>query len=192
MQTAGVNFSTLAAHEEIVDLHNVRSNDVHAVLMNYGVEAARATIVSEIRAVFGVYGIAVDERHLGLIADYMTHEGGYKPLNRNGIETACSPLQKMTFETTTHFLTQAAINNDLDRLGSPSSSIVVGKPPRTGTGAFEVRATPPGEQRSPNGTPAAGDAVAAGGAADCEAPAKKREANGEKAANGSQSAKASK
>ena len=84
-----------------------------------------------------------------------------------------SHTSKQVKLTTTHFLTQAAINNDLDRLGSPSSSIVVGKPPRTGTGAFEVRATPPGEQRSPNGTPAAGDAVAAGGAADCEAPAKK-------------------
>ena len=34
-----------------------------------------------------VYGIAVDNRHLGLIADYMTHEGGYKPLNRIGIES---------------------------------------------------------------------------------------------------------
>ena len=52
----------------------MRSNDVHAVLRAYGVEAARATITAEIRSVFGVYGIAVDERHLGLIADYMTHE----------------------------------------------------------------------------------------------------------------------
>ena len=91
MQTAGVNFSTLAQHEDKIDLSQVRSNDVHAVLLAYGVEAARATITTEIRSVFGVYGIAVDERHLGLIADYMTHEGGYKPLNRNGIESA-APL----------------------------------------------------------------------------------------------------
>ena len=57
----------------------MRSNDVHAVLRAYGVEAARATITAEIRSVFGVYGIAVDERHLGLIADYMTHEVLYTP-----------------------------------------------------------------------------------------------------------------
>ena len=36
----------------------VRSNDVHAVRTFYGVEAARATIVTEIRSVFGVYGAA--------------------------------------------------------------------------------------------------------------------------------------
>ena len=117
--------------------------------MRYGVEAARATIVTEIRSVFGVYGISVDERHLGLIADYMTHEGGYKPLNRNGIESCCSSLQKMTFETTSHFLAQAAINADADTLGSPSASIVLGKAPRMGTGAFEVRSTPPEQPGQP-------------------------------------------
>ena len=47
----------------------------------------------------------------------------------------------MTFETTTHFLAQAAINADADTLGSPSSSIILGKAPRMGTGAFEVRSS---------------------------------------------------
>ena len=95
VQTAGINFEGLAQWEDAVDLHEVRSNDVHAVLMRYGVEAARQTITTEISSVFGVYGIAVDQRHLGLIADYMTHEGGYKPLNRNGIESCCSSIQKI-------------------------------------------------------------------------------------------------
>ena len=35
------------------------------------------------------------------------------------------------------------INADADTLGSPSSSIVLGKAPRMGTGAFEVRPSPP-------------------------------------------------
>ena len=149
VQTAGINFEGMAQWEDAIDLHAVLSNDVHAVLMRYGVEAARQTITKEISSVFGVYGIAVDERHLGLIADYMTHEGGYKPLNRNGIESCCSSLQKMTFETTTHFLAQAAINADADTLGSPSSSIVLGKAPRMGTGAFEVRSTVPKQPEPP-------------------------------------------
>ncbi len=45
-----------------------------AVWRVLGVEAARATLVREVRAVFGAYGIAVDPRHLGLIADYMMHQ----------------------------------------------------------------------------------------------------------------------
>lgn len=31
-----------------------------------------------VQAVFGAYGIGVDPRHLGLIADFMTHTGGYR------------------------------------------------------------------------------------------------------------------
>jgi DNA-directed RNA polymerase I subunit RPA1 len=55
----------------IVDLNNITSNDVAAILRTYGVEAARNSIIREISGVFGVYGIAVDYRHLSLIADYM-------------------------------------------------------------------------------------------------------------------------
>lgn len=44
-----------------------------AMLAAYGVEACRATIVREVRSVFGAYGIGVDPRHLFLIADWMTH-----------------------------------------------------------------------------------------------------------------------
>lgn len=75
-----------------------------------------------------------------LIADYMTHEGGYKPLNRAGIESHASPLLKMTFETTMHFLNQATLHGDADQLTSPSASIVLGKPPQCGTGSFELHA----------------------------------------------------
>ena len=82
----------------------------------------------------------MDPRHLGLIADYMTHEGAYKPLNRNGIESCPSPLQKMSFETTMTFLAQAMLHGQADPLGSPSASIILGKPPKTGTGSFELHA----------------------------------------------------
>lgn len=55
----------------LIDVDKIYTNDVHAVLVAYGVEAARQAIVQEIAAVFGVYGISVDMRHLSLIADYM-------------------------------------------------------------------------------------------------------------------------
>ena len=84
VQTEGVNFEALAVFADVIDLAQVQSNHVHAVLKFYGVEAARAAIVNEIRSVFGVYGISVNARHLGLIADFMTHEGTYKALNRHG------------------------------------------------------------------------------------------------------------
>ena len=57
----------------------------------------------------------------------MTHEGGYTPLNRSGMETHVSPLLKMTFETTTHFLTQAATHGDPDPLTAPSAAIAAAR-----------------------------------------------------------------
>ena len=147
VMTSGVNFAALANLRREVDVNAVVSNDVYAVLKFYGVEAARATIVSEIKSVFGVYGIQVDPRHLGLIADYMTHEGAYKPLNRAGMESCSSPLLQMSFETTMKFLEKATMSGSADLLTTPSACIVAGLPPKVGTGAFEVHAQLPGSGR---------------------------------------------
>lgn len=73
MQTDGINFPGIWAHSDLIDVDNITTNDVGSTLRMYGVEAARATLMREVRAVFGAYGIGVDPRHLGLIADFMTH-----------------------------------------------------------------------------------------------------------------------
>jgi len=114
------------------------SNDTWAIRSAYGVEAARSNIVEQIRSVFGAYGIEVDSRHLTLIADYMTYEGGYKAMNRIGMEEMSSTLLQMSFETTAHFLTKAALEGTKDNLESPSANIVLGRPIRHGTGAFDL------------------------------------------------------
>lgn len=139
--TEGANLRGLWEHPaaSLLDLRNLLTNDVHAMLTNYGVEAARATIMREVAAVFAVYGISVDPRHLSLIADYMTFDGHYRPFNRMGMAAAPSPLLQMTFETTLGFLRTAALAGDYDELKSPSSRIVMGLPVQLGTGSFELR-----------------------------------------------------
>lgn len=122
----------------MLDLDAITSNDICAMLNTYGVEAARATIVSEIAGVFGVYGISVDARHLSLIADYMTLDGGYRPFNRLGIQHSVSPLLKMSFETTVGFLKQALLLGDHDELETPAARIVLGQSVGLGTGAFGI------------------------------------------------------
>jgi DNA-directed RNA polymerase I subunit RPA1 len=118
----------------------VYSNDIGAILDTYGVEAARAAIVREIIAVFGVYGINIDTRHLLLIADHMTFDGGYRALNRTGMaQTPASPLLQMTFETTLAFLRTAALTGDFDALSAPSARLVLGLPVNLGTGSLQVR-----------------------------------------------------
>ena len=87
---------------------------------------------------FAAYGIEVDYRHLSLLSDYMTFEGTYKPLNRVAMESNPSPLQKMSFETTVHFLVNSSINAGIDNLSSPSAQIVLGKVVTCGTGSHDL------------------------------------------------------
>jgi DNA-directed RNA polymerase I subunit RPA1 len=108
------------------------------MLAAYGVEAARATVLAEVSAVFGAYGIAVDARHLSLIADAMTRAGGYRACSRLGIESSTSPLLKISFETATAFLVAATLHGDGDALASPAARIVLGRPVGVGTGAMAV------------------------------------------------------
>jgi len=123
---------------DIVDTAHITCNDICAMLTTYGVEAARSTIVQEISSVFAVYGISVDPRHLSLIADYMTQSGDYKAFNRIGMKNSISPFQKMSFETTTQFLTNACLFGESDHLVTPSAKVVMGQVISGGTGAFDL------------------------------------------------------
>lgn len=69
--TNGVNFQSLWKYDKLIDINNIYSNDIGAILKTYGVEAARMAIIREVSEVFGLYGIKIDIRHLSLVADYM-------------------------------------------------------------------------------------------------------------------------
>ncbi|KAJ2542894.1 hypothetical protein GGF49_002527, partial [Coemansia sp. RSA 1853] len=127
-----------AKSHEWVNINNLYTNDIAAILRTYGVEAARMSIMREIGNVFGAYDIGVDKRHLSLVADYMTFEGGFKPFNRVGLSSSPSPLAKMSFESTCTFLQEATVYGDIDDLRNPSARIVMGQPVKSGTGAFDV------------------------------------------------------
>ncbi|XP_003799250.1 DNA-directed RNA polymerase I subunit RPA1 isoform X1 [Otolemur garnettii] len=139
LHTEGINLPELFKYAEVLDLRRLYSNDIHAMANTYGIEAALRVIEKEIKDVFAVYGIAVDPRHLSLVADYMCFEGVYKPLNRFGIRSNSSPLQQMTFETSFQFLKQATMLGSHDELRSPSACLVVGKVVKGGTGLFELK-----------------------------------------------------
>lgn len=102
----------------------------------YGVEAGTGSIIRELNAVFNVYGISVNHRHLSLVADYMVHtptqplslliallttcvqayEGVYRGMNRVSMRANTSPFLKMSFESTTDFLKSATLGGDYDAL----------------------------------------------------------------------------
>ncbi|KAK1459172.1 RNA polymerase Rpb1 [Colletotrichum melonis] len=148
--TSGCNLEAMQKYGDFINPNQITTNDIGAVLDVYGVEACRNNIVSELAGVFGGHGISVDNRHLNLIADYMTRNGDYTPFNRNGLRGNVSPFTKMSFETTLAFLKDAVLDGDWDDLKTPSGRIVMGRLGKIGTGAFDVLTALPTHHMSSN------------------------------------------
>ena len=136
--TKGVNLLAMRQYQHIIDPHLLRTNDIHAMLELYGVEACRALIVREVGEVFISHGISVDARHIGLMADMMTRKGGFSAFSRIGLSSSISPFMKMSFETTVRFLNDAVLERDWDDLRNPSAKIVTGNLSHVGTGSFDL------------------------------------------------------
>ena len=116
LSTEGENINALMTYYQVFDLRRIYTNNIHRMAQIFGIEAANRTLIREINRVFSAYGIEVDYRHLSLLADYMTYEGVYKPCNRIGLRTNASPLQKITFETSTSYLKDALLHGKRTRV----------------------------------------------------------------------------
>ncbi|ODA83687.1 hypothetical protein RJ55_02202 [Drechmeria coniospora] len=138
IHATGANIQAVQRFNDHIDPDRIQTNDVAAVLSMYGVEACRSNIVRELGDVFGSHGIKVDNRHLNLIADYMTRNGGFTAFNRMGLQGNASPFTKMSFETTLAFLKDAVLDGGWDDLATPSGRLVMGRLGKLGTGSFDV------------------------------------------------------
>ncbi|KAJ4307081.1 hypothetical protein N0V88_000457 [Collariella sp. IMI 366227] len=148
VHTDGSNLKAMQQYGDYINPNRISTNDIAQVLEVYGVEACRSNIVQELSGVFSGHGIAVDPRHLNLIADYMTRNGGFSPFNRIGLTGNVSPFTKMSYETTVGFLKDAVLDGDWDSLATPSSRLVVGKLGTVGTGSFDVLTKVPTDHRA--------------------------------------------
>ncbi|KAF2186274.1 DNA-directed RNA polymerase III subunit RPC1 [Zopfia rhizophila CBS 207.26] len=125
MTTPGIN-PTLTASNSVLEVRDV-----------LGIEAARATIVSEISAVMG--NMDIDPRHMQLLADVMTFKGDVLGITRFGLaKMRDSVLQLASFEKTPDHLFEAASKGKVDRVEGVSECIIMGKSVSLGTGAFGV------------------------------------------------------
>lgn len=143
VHTAGANLQAMQKYSDYINPNKISTNDIAAVLAVYGVEAARNNIIRELSNVFGGHGISVDNRHLNLIGDHMTRNGGFSPFNRMGLRGNVSPFTKMSFETTLAVLKDALLDGDWDDLSTPSGRLVLGRLGKAGTGSFDVYTAAP-------------------------------------------------
>ncbi|MFY9717859.1 MAG: DNA-directed RNA polymerase subunit A'' [Thermoplasmata archaeon] len=144
--------SNLEGVLEIPGVDGVRTttNSVFEIYRVYGVEAARAALVHEANRTLAEQGLAVDIRHLMLVADVMTNEGDIRAIGRHGISgKKSSVLARAAFEITAAHLLRAAITGEVDELKGVAENIIVGQPITLGTGAVNLIYRPLGASIAP-------------------------------------------
>jgi len=134
----GLNLRTVMSTEG-VDFANTTSNHIIEVEKTLGIEASRQCIIKEIQYTMGEHGIAVDGRHLMLLADLMTNRGEVLGITRFGIaKMKDSVLMLASFEKTTDHLFNAALHNRTDNITGVSECIIMGRPMPIGTGLCKL------------------------------------------------------
>ncbi len=126
-----------------VDTSRTRTNNISEISQVLGIEAARNAIIHEALATLNEQGIAVDVRHIMLVADMMCMEGEVKQIGRHGIAGEKeSVLSRAAFEVTVNHLLDAAVANEVDELSGVTENVIVGQPIQLGTGDVKLIAKP--------------------------------------------------
>ena len=124
-----------------VDYTRTTSNSVREILTVLGVEAARQSLIHELRFVLGSYSIYVNYRHLSTLCDIMTNRGVLTSITRHGINRVDSgALRKCSFEETVEILLEASFHAEIDPLSGVTENIIMGQLAPYGTGAFDLMA----------------------------------------------------
>ncbi|KAF9109757.1 hypothetical protein BGX27_007243 [Mortierella sp. AM989] len=116
-----------------------RSNHVMEVWKVLGIEAARRTILDEIKSVMDSHGLTIDPRHVMLLGDIMTSKGEVLGITRFGIaKMKDSVMMLASFEKTTDHLFEASLYSKKDAIEGVSECIIMGIPMSIGTGLFKL------------------------------------------------------
>ena len=138
IHTVGTNLMEILADKRI-DRYRTTCNDIVETYNVLGIEAARETIVQQIKQVIEFDGSYVDYRHISILVDTMTYKGSIMAITRHGINrTETGVLMRCSFEETVNILTDAAIHSEFDSLRGVTEHIIMGKTAKVGTGVIDV------------------------------------------------------
>ncbi|NKQ38604.1 MAG: DNA-directed RNA polymerase subunit A'' [Methanosarcinales archaeon] len=122
-----------------VDKSRIYTNNINEIYEVFGIEAARNAIIKEAMSTLDEQGLAVDIRHIMLVADIMTCEGEVKQIGRHGISgEKSSVFARAAFEVTVNHLLSAGMRGDSDPLNGVTENIIVGQPIKMGTGNLSL------------------------------------------------------
>ncbi|KAJ2158302.1 DNA-directed RNA polymerase II core subunit rpo21 [Coemansia sp. RSA 552] len=138
IDTDGINLREVLWQDH-VDSKRTVSNHPIEIRSVLGIEAARESILREVRRVIEFDGSYVNYRHLSLLVDLMTARGHLTAITRHGINRAdTGALMRCTFEETVEILMDAAAVGAVDDCRGVAENILLGQLAPLGTGSFDV------------------------------------------------------
>merc|ERR1712228_13296 len=109
------------------------------VATTLGIEAAKKTIIEEVKYTMESHGMSIDKRHIMLLGDLMTCRGEVLGITRHGLaKMKESVLMLASFEKTSDHLFDAAYYGQKDTINGVSECIIMGIPMRVGTGLMQL------------------------------------------------------
>jgi DNA-directed RNA polymerase II subunit RPB1 len=136
--TSGVNLIDIR-YINGIDYNKIVTNDIVQIYDVYGIEAARTSIIKEIKKVVEGGGSQVNPQWLSLLVDVMVNTGTLTAINRHGINKLdTDPFSRASFEKTIEQLLMAAVFNEKDHMRSVSARIMAGKAFAGGTGLCDL------------------------------------------------------
>jgi DNA-directed RNA polymerase II subunit RPB1 len=136
LDTEGVNLMQVLYHPS-VDHVRTTSNHIVEIIEVLGIEAARNSLLHELKSVIEFDGSYVNYRHIAILCDVMTYRGHLMAITRHGINRQdTGPLMRCSFEETVDILLDAAAFGERDGLQGVSENIMLGQLAPVGTGSF--------------------------------------------------------
>lgn len=136
LETEGCDFAKLLGHP-LVDSTRTVSNNVWDIYNCFGIEAARQAHINEFRLLLGE---GVNDCHIELLVDKMTHTGIIKPISRQTLKREDSGvISKASFEESVEIYLDSAFAGGKEHMKGVAASVICGKRAKIGTGMMELK-----------------------------------------------------
>tara|TARA_B100000768_G_C11282417_1_gene379433 strand:+ start:23 stop:4525 length:4503 start_codon:yes stop_codon:yes gene_type:complete len=138
LDTVGTNLLDLLG-VDFIDGTRTFTNDIQEIYRVLGIEAARQSILNEIKEVMEFDDTYINYHHLSLLCDRMTCNDKMVSIFRHGINNDnIGPIAKASFEETPEMFLKAARHAELDIMRGVSANVMCGQEGFFGTNAFNV------------------------------------------------------
>ncbi len=138
IRASGCNIKDIVKLKK-VDISRIYTNSIMEIEKMFGIEAARNALIKEMHTVMELQGLAVDIRHIMLLADAMASDGKIKSIGRHGLSgEKAGVMGRAAFEETIKHLVNASIIAEDDNLVGVSENIIVGQTIPVGTGRIKL------------------------------------------------------